>query len=364
MRFILSTLKWSVITLAVFFTITATWLYFSTYHPGDIEVEEITTISEGARKLSPSQKVKLMSWNVQFMAGNENNNFFFDGGQDPWPSIETINQITAQAAEIIIQENPDFIFLQEVDEGAARTGHRDQLQDLLDLLPDHYSHHTSSFYWLADYIPGAEIGGSVGMKLSIISKYPLKNARRYALAAITSDDIILRQFNAKRAVLGVAVPLAGGGQLQLLNTHLSAFSYGTDTMEKQVTRVKELITDFDKRGEAVLLAGDFNLIPSKAAYDALSQRNRKYYNADYNELDMLTAHYASVPSIAETLSDTKQHWYTHSPNHNNSQVPNKTIDYIFYTKNLGLEDHYVLLKNTKMISDHMPVMAEFMLSAE
>jgi len=351
-------LIWGVGTLAVVAAATTTWVYVSTYHPNAIEHEPIVT-SAAAPLLKPGQQIKVLNWNVQFLAGNENNHFFFDGGDDPWPSRETVSKVAGQVAAVIRDESPDIILIQELDDGAARTYFQDQLQQLLDLLPDYSASHTSTYYWKASFVPDQGLMGAVGMKLAIISKYRIEGAIRYALPAITTDNLLVRQFNVKRAVLGVELPIEGGGKLNVLNTHLSAFGQGTDTMELQVSLVQNLLSQFEEKGELAVMAGDFNLIPSMLAYQRLSERNREYYNSRKTEIAPLLAQFSAIPSLQESDGEHPDSWYTHMGNHNHSKVPDKTIDYIFYTDGLVLGDHYVLQEAARSISDHLPVVALF-----
>lgn len=353
-------LKRSVTSLFVVACVLSGAIYLTTYHPGAIENEEIFTL-QPAPQLQPGQPLKILSWNVQFLAGRPGNHFFFAGGNDPWPSLKTVTKTALALAEIIEQEDPDIILLQELDEGAKRTYYEDQLQRLLDLLPGSYAAHTSSFYWLADFVPHGEIMGSVGMKLSIISKYRLEQAKRYTLPPITSDNILVRQYKPKRAIQGVHLPIEGGGNLHVLNTHLSAFAKGTDTMQRQITAVENIIKKIEVQGELFLLAGDFNLIPSDAAYRNLGTRSRGYYNEEGSEIAPLLEQYPSVPSLAETLGNNQKDWFTHIANNIDSPVPDKTIDYIFYSSELFLGEHYVRSSGTLEISDHLPVVANFTL---
>jgi endonuclease/exonuclease/phosphatase family metal-dependent hydrolase len=221
-------------------------------------------------------------------------------------------------ANIIRQEDPDVILLQELDDGAGRTHFKDQLQLILSLLPADYAVHTSSFYWQADFVPHSELLGGVGMKMSIISKYRLTSAKRYALPAITTDDILARQYNLKRAIQGAYMPIEGGGKL--------------------------------------------NLLPSDAAYQDLDAGSRKYYNKGGTEITPLLERYNSVPSLPGTLGADRQDWFTHIANDNHSEAPDKTIDYILFTGKLALREHYVRSLGTIKISDHLPVVANFTLS--
>jgi endonuclease/exonuclease/phosphatase family metal-dependent hydrolase len=351
-------LRWSAIFLIVIASLVSGSVYLTTYHPDAIENETIISLAP-AQQLIPGQQLKILSWNVQFFASRPNNKFFFDGGSDPWPSADMVTATAKAVANIIEQEDPDIILLQELDDGAERTRFHDQLQQLLDLLPERYAAHTSSFYWLADFVPHTELMWGVGMKMSIISKYRIEQAKRYALPAITTDDIFTRQFKPKRAIHGVYLPIEGGGKLHVLNTHLSAYAQGTDTMEHQVASVDKILRDIMAKGEPVVLAGDFNLIPTDAAYQDLGADSRRYYNAAGTEIAPLLQRYQSIPSLSETLSSNKQDWFTHIPNDKQSSMPDKTIDYVFYTGDLILGEHYVRSSGTLKISDHLPVVASF-----
>ena len=353
--------KTFLITFLILITAFFTFIYTATYHPNDIE-SEIVYSPKDAPTLQQGQKIKVLSWNIQFLAGNTNNHFFYDNGPDQWPSLQTTQETARWIAQIIIQENPDVILLQEVDDGAKRTHYKDQLQQILALLPPEYVSHTSSFYWLADFLPLPEIWGAVGMKLSIISKYKLHNAVRYALPSITSDNIIRRQFNVKRAIQAVSMPVLGSNDLHLFNVHLSAFAQGTDTMERQISAVQKLLKPFDKNTDKVILAGDFNLVASKTSLNRLHPKNIGHYNPLQSELVPLISKYNAVPSLDEINSDDYQQWFTHSSNDDDSITADKTIDYMFYLGGLTLKEHYIRADEAEKISDHLPVIASFVIA--
>ena len=355
-------LRWLVSIVLLVLILLPGLVYLTTYHPDAIEDEKIISLA-AAPQLRPGQRLKILTWNLQFLAGRPNNNFFFDGGSDPWPSLQTVTANAKAAANIIMQEDPDIVLLQELDDGAGRTHYQDELQLILDQLPTDYAVYTSSFYWLADFVPHSELLGGVGMKMSIISKYRLASAKRYALPAITTDDLLARQYNLKRAIQGTYLPIEGGGKLNLLNTHLSAYAQGSDTMLRQVAMVDRVIGDYAAKGEPVLLAGDFNLLPNDDAYENLDAGSRKYYNKLGTEITPLLERYRSVPSLPETLGTDRREWFTHIANDNHSEMPDKTIDYVFYAGKLALREHYVRSADTLRISDHLPVVASFMLTS-
>ena len=59
-------------------------VYLSTYHPAPVETVAVHN-ADNAPTLSSGQTVKVLSWNVQFMAGNANNHFFYDDGPTHGP---------------------------------------------------------------------------------------------------------------------------------------------------------------------------------------------------------------------------------------------------------------------------------------
>ena len=330
------------------------FVYFSTYHPNDHQREDVICIAP-AQQLTAGQSLKLLSWNIQFLAGNQNNHFFFDGGNDPWPTAATIDRTLKAVAQILIEENADIILLQEVDDGSARTYHRDQLADLLALLPKSYTCHTSAFYWKAWFIPHPAIMGSAGMKLSVISKYKISGATRHALSLNMSNNILMRQFNPKRAMLEALLPVSNGRFLHAINTHLSAFARGSNTMINQVTEVDRVLSDISTSGNAGFIAGDFNLIPPGEAFQRLSAYNKQYFNPSGTELDLLFHRYKSAPTLSDLNGTEYVRWYTNMATNADPKVPDKTIDYMFFSAFLYADSQYVRAKDTLPLSDHLPL---------
>lgn len=330
------------------------FVYFISYHPKD--VQPVAFVSpDDAPVLQPGQKLKLMSWNIQFMAGNENNDFFFSGGNDKWASQETINATLKEVARVIIDENPDIILLQEVDDGAVRTYHQDQLAELMKLLPASYSSHSSAFYWKTKFIPHPEIMGAMGMKLSTISKYKIDAATRYALSPITNQNIIVTQTSIKRSLHGVNLPIQGGGNLYGLNGHLSAFAQGSDTMSRQIAQVDQLLSDLEKQGNVGFIGGDFNLIPPGKAFSRLSEKTKGYYNPEGSEIKLLYDNYKVIPTLAEVDGPDYLKWAASTGTAGKVKSPQKTIDYFIFTDKINYGEHYVRSSDTLKISDHLPL---------
>lgn len=332
-------------TLVLLFGAFLSWVWFSTLHPHRVQSASITC-KEDPPLLTENDRIKLLNWNVQFMAGKDYY-FYYESGPDERPTSEDIEKTTGEVARIIKAEDPDIILLQEVDDGAKRTDHEDQLKNLLELLPPDYCCHSSAFYWKAWFNPHPHIMGSVGMKLSVVSKYKIGTALRHQLA-LKPDNWLVRQFDLKRAVLEVRLPRETGKDLVVLNTHLTAFAYGSNVRERQVAEIQSLVQERTNDGFPWIVGGDFNLQPP----------GKEETPAESRVLEPFYAEYQAVPGYDEATGPNEENWYTHFPNDPGIDKPTKTIDYIFLSEEISLGDHYVRQKDTLHISDHLPVVAE------
>lgn len=339
----------------------AAWL--TTYHPDDREPAAVTCTGD-APLVRPGQKLKVLNWNVQFMAG-KNYVFYYDvmdgEGPDDRPTHEDIETTLEGVARVIRDEDPDIILLQEIDQGAGRTDHEDQIARLLEKLGPAYRCQTSAFYWKASYVPHPRVRGAVGMKLATLSKYRLGSAVRHQLPEMP-NDFVTRLFYLKRAVLEARLPIEGTErELAVLNTHLDAFAQGSDTMQRQVALVTGLLDELSKAGTSWLIGGDFNLLPPVAgAYERLKDHERTAYLPE-TELRALFERYPAVPGRAETEGPDAAAWFTHFPNDPRVGAPDRTIDYIFFSPDLTLGARHVRQHDTRTISDHFPVVAELTL---
>ncbi len=346
------------IVAAIVLTLTII-VYLLTFHPSEEQSEPVTN-GPGAPLLPAGAPVKVLSWNVQYMAGKDYV-FFYDlldgSGPDTRPSAQAVASTLADVARVIGEENPDLVLLQEMDDGSARTDGADQLALLLNLLPPEYCCHASAFYWKAGFVPHPKIMGRVGMKLSIVSKYQIGSALRHQLPLMPGDPVT-KAFNFKRAILEVALPRTDGTQLCVMTTHLDAFSQGTDTMQRQVEALGNLLKSRTVQKMPWILGGDFNLLAGSNAYQRLPESERAYFNPT-TELSPLLATYPSVPSLATIESPQFAQWHTHFPNGSRSTAPDRTIDYVFYSSLLKTTDSKVLQHGTWTISDHLPIVTVF-----
>ena len=348
--------KWTAIRLIFLMVALALLIWSITFHPPALQAEAVVNQAH-APVLEAGQQVKLLSWNVQYMAG-KNYEFWYDridgDGADIRPIKSDIEQTFNQVAALIIEQNPDVILLQELHDNAKRTDYEDQLQRLLAMLPAEYNNYSESFYWQASFVPLPQIMGSVGMKLAVISKYKLGDALRHQLASIKTDPIT-DQFNFRRAIQEVSLPVAGGNKLTLMNTHFDAFAQGSDTMQQQVAYLKQLLNNKNQNGEAWVIAGDFNLLPP-GQYEKLSTKARAYYQPE-SEFSSIYDQFNVIPTLEQANGPDASQWFTHFPNRKQVSGPDRTIDYLVYSHHLQVDEAQVIQQNTWHISDHLPMTA-------
>ena len=347
---------WGLGIIAIILAALAIAVWALTFHPAAVQPASVVCTGQ-PQTLAPGQTIKILSWNVQYMAG-KGYWFFYEGGTDTAPDDMDTHQTLNQVARVIKAEDPDIVLLQEIDEAAGRTHYADQLKLLRERLGGRYPCRTEAFYWKADFVPHPDIWGPVGMKLVILSKFRIAKATRHQLP-LFPENWVSKQFNLKRALLAARIPYEGT-EMVIMNTHLSAFAQGTNTMQRQVAAVKSILTGHAKAGRPWIIGGDFNLLPPGKAYSELTEQQKSAYRPQ-TEIKPLFEAFHGIPDPKDLNGPDRQRWFTHFPNHPEIRAPNKTIDYIFYPDSVKRKSAHVRQADTWSISDHLPVVAEFAL---
>ena len=355
-------------------------LWLRSYAPADVETLSVECSAE-APAWSPQSPLKVMSYNVQYMA-SKNYIFFYDiDVNDPeavdavakadktlasQPSKEHVFWTLDQVAKVIIDEDPDIVLLQEMN-GAddSRTYYIDLLDELRSRLPaDDYACHTQAPYWQAEFIFHPQILGPVDMRLVTLSRYRITTALRHQLPRPERHSLV-RPFHFQRALLEARIEAVDGSSLAVINTHFEAWAAGTGIMEQQVASTEALLQSLDSESIPWVLGGDLNLLPpddNRQRRRILAARTGRY---DENpQIHALYQRYRAVPDLHELLSDNASAWYTFFPNDPTVSGPDRTIDYLFFSEQWSLDDAQVLQHGTLSISDHLPVIGVYSLAAK
>jgi endonuclease/exonuclease/phosphatase family metal-dependent hydrolase len=328
------------------------------YHPRLIEPIEACNI-ETAPPLLPGQRIRVITFNVQFLAGT-GYHFFYDGGPDTLVARSDIESTALKVGEFIANSNADLVLLQEVDCGARRTGYLNELTLLCSALPKAMQNHVATDYWRSKFVPHPKILGPAGTKLVIFSRYLLGRARRYRLPGVPGNPIE-RDFSLKRAILEVELPVANGEFVTVLNTHLEAFPKGTNVMERQIQRLLERLNRLGKRNQPWILGGDFNLLPP--GQSALLSPETWGIHREPSEIGAVFERYAGVPTVKEATGDQMHRYFTFTQRSGTNRVPVRTLDYFFASPAVTIERYFIQREGMMKVSDHLPLIAEFTIPA-
>ncbi|WP_430962160.1 endonuclease/exonuclease/phosphatase family protein [Pseudomonas syringae] len=340
------------------------FVYSVTWRPAAHEHLPVTCNPKlQAPTLVPGQALKVMTWNIQYLAGKRYV-FWYDlddgSGEDERPTPEDLAYNLDEVARVIRDEQPDIVLLQEVSDGAKNADYADQLALLQERVTDLYPCSSQAFDWKADFVPLPHIFGSVGTKLATLSRYHIDRAERIQLP-IQDSNLLARQFQPKRALLVSYLPLRDGGEMAVINTQLDRLTQDTDTQQRQLQATSQLLDKFEGSGTPWLIGGDFNLLPL-GQYRRLPPEQRSRYQPD-SQLHVLWDKYPMIPDNTEVGGIERNKWLTHFPNDPRISGPDRTVDYLFYSPHLKRVDARVRREDTLLISDHLPVIGRFLLPA-
>jgi endonuclease/exonuclease/phosphatase family metal-dependent hydrolase len=353
-------LRYTLLGLLIFISLLFSFLYSLTWRPDAKETLPVSC-STSAPTLVPGQALKVMTWNVQYLAGKRY--VFWNDlaqGPDESPTPEDMAFSLDEVARVIRDEQPDLVLLQELDDGAKTSDYQNQLKLLQERLADLYPCSTHAFDWKADFVPDVHIFGSVGRQLATLSRFQIEHAERLQLPE-APVNFISRQFQPKNALLISYLPLRDGGQMAVLNTHLDRAVQPDEAQQAKVMAVAKVLDTYEGRGTPWLIGGDFNLLPL-GQYQRLAPEQRTPYSAD-SALHVLWDKYPMIPTNNEASGVDRDQWLTHYPNDPSLNGPDRTVDYLFYSPRIKRLEAEVRQDDTLRISDHLPVIARFLLPA-
>lgn len=349
-------------------------------------LERVTVRCDGPgrrRALRPGERVRLLSWNLQFGASRRYH-FFYDGGRAVYADWRVVHETLDAMARVLRAARPDMLLLQEVDRDAARTARIDELAWLRQGLaapalpplpgaagaahaevappPLRIPCWASTRYHRSRYVPVPlhRPMGRVDMHLATGSRFRAAWGLRRALPLLR-EPAWRRAFNLKRAILEVALPVQGrAAPLMLLNTHLSAFSRGDGTPARQIQVILARLRELDARSIPWILAGDFNLLPPGDRPERLSQDAGLYEGtATHNPLAPLYHRYRNGVTPATAPTDPRAA-FTYQPF--GASAPDRRIDYVFVSDAIRIHAFHVLrTPATRPLSDHLPLVLEWSL---
>lgn len=333
------------------------WAYKASWHPPKHEPVAVQCQGQ-APELVPGQALKVMTWNLQYLAGTRYV-FWYDEnhGSDTRPSEADLARTLDEAVRVIRAERPDVLLLQEVDNGARASAYQDQLALLRERLADLYPCAAQAYTWKASFVPDRHILGSAGRTLATLSRYRISQAERSALPL--PGNAISRLFGPRHAVLTTWLPVQRSAPLAVLNTELDHYRAGEAAQREQLITLLRRVDKLESQGTPWLLGGDFNALPLGERQLLAAGHSERY--SPTSDLHLLGERYPMIPSNAEASGADRTPWLTHRPNGSPQPGPSSTVDYLFHSPALSRVEAHVRQSDTLAISDHLPLIARLLL---
>ncbi len=231
--------------------------------------DDKTLVMEGQASgvLQPGASYTAMTHNIGFGAYDHAFSFFMDTGTMDDGSPVKGQHARAQSQQIALSntegalalaqaEQPDFLLLQEVDEKADRSFQLNQVQTFTGAFPAYVSVYASNFHTPFLAYPFHEPIGATESGLLTLSRYPVASAQRRSYPV--DESFPTKFFDLDRCFAVLRLPVEGGGELVLINSHMSAYDEGGKVREAQMEMLCGLLETERQAGNWVLVGGDFN----------------------------------------------------------------------------------------------------------
>lgn len=210
-------------------------------------------------------------------------------------------------ANVLANQKPDFVALQEVDVNINRSGNLNQAEYLAKKLNMHF------YFAKAIDHDGGDYGVAVLSKHPILEQHSLKFSR---IEGLKAED---------RVLAIVTVKLNNGKKVAFGSTHL-------DHQKDEALRllqVSEIVKYAEKEKGAFIIAGDFNAMPSSATIQLLD----KSFERTCQQCGF------TIPVV----------------------TPKRAIDFIAFKPNrkISIFSHEVIQEH--QASDHLPIVAKIIL---
>ena len=250
MKRVLKSLLILLLIIVVAFVGLAGFLTVTEYRPADVEPLEIRQL--GDPDILPPEQLTVLSWNIGYAGLGREEDFFMDGGTTARPgSTEVVNSYLAGIKDVLTEQAPDLIILQEVDSNSSRTYGIDETTTLQRWVSAYALNYSCPFV----PVPFPPMG-KVHSGLLTTADYMITDAERIALPCPFSWP--LSTANLKRCLLVSRLPIAGSDhELVLVNLHLEAYDDGEGKIAQTNQLMDFLKAEYDK-GNYVIAGGDFN----------------------------------------------------------------------------------------------------------
>ena len=233
----------------------------------------------------------------------------------------------------------DIVALQEVDRDSQRSGHLDQLEFLRHATG--LTHASFATTWDASWVPYPVTAppkqqyGRMWSGQAVLSRFPVLDQRRHALAQPSRFGRVYNRFYLHRCVQEVVLDLGRGRRLTVFNVHLEAFDKAN--RRQQAKAVAALLKNL--RGPGVIV-GDFNTLPPDAeTFTGFEDEPETDFTGDDTLATLEGVGWARVGGGAHTFPAHK---------------PNRRLDHVLVSPDVEVVEIDVV-PDPGPSSDHLPL---------
>ncbi len=224
-----------------------------------------------------------VTYNIGFGAYGPDYSFFMDTGEMEDGTLtsgeygkaiskESVEANTKGAVEELEKLNADFMLLQEVDVDADRSYHIDQMEQLKDHFSDYGNVFANNFHSAYLFYPFSDPHGAVDAGLLSFSRYQIGEAKRRSYPV--DNSFITKFTDLDRCFAVMRLPVEGGRELVLINSHMSAYDKGGLIRAQQLELLNSVMEEEYQAGNYVIVGGDFNHALGEVAAEGFSSKQK------------------------------------------------------------------------------------------
>lgn len=323
-----------------------------------MSIENQQSVTEESVVLQKTYSI--MTYNIGFGAYSDDYTFFMDGGKNSRAiSKESVMSNLKGDLKQIQKKDPDFLYLQEVDQDSTRSYHVNQYEYFKGELAEYCSNDAINYDSAYLFYPFTEPHGASLSSLNTYSKVLMSSTIRRSLPISTG---LYKYLDLDRCYSVSRVAVENGKELILYNVHLSAYTDDLSIVEGQIEMLMDDIQEEIEKGNYIICGGDFNqdLLGNSPQIFKTEESNVNWAKAFPKELLQGGMHFAY-----EFLSEEEIKAII--PTARNADIPYKKGE-SFVT----MLDGFIISDNIQVIqyenidtefknSDHNPVYMEFQL---
>jgi endonuclease/exonuclease/phosphatase family metal-dependent hydrolase len=177
---------------------------------------------------------------------------------------------------LLTNDSVDIILLQEVDVKSKRSYRINEVQQFTDALKEYSAYYSKNYDVFFVPVPPAHPMGAVNSGLLSLSRINPATIVRYTFPGQYGWP--KRLFMLDRCFMIMRFPVSNGKELLVINTHNEAYDDGS-IRDQQMSYLKEFLLSEYKKGNYVLVGGDWNQCPpgfapqfSEDVFDTLNNK--------------------------------------------------------------------------------------------